>query len=230
MLPAVEMAPGCLATRPPQHLLGTAIAVALAGGTRLPPSGAARRTDSPPPYPSKSCPRATVPPAAMSAPIRCWSARPHPPGQTSTVPPTIWSAHGRTPPLWGAGSPARAATAALRHHRHDLVHLLHRQQPAVHAPVARLAAALPACRRPFRPRGCRGWVRRGRTRGVGRGLAEPGFQFADALLRGHILRAQRSVLPAERRQLLQQRGGIRSRSLRRGLGRQRSSITLMPRL
>src|SRR5438067_1671330 len=42
------MAVGCPAPRPPRRRPGTPRAAALAGGTMLPPSGAARQTDCPP--------------------------------------------------------------------------------------------------------------------------------------------------------------------------------------
>jgi hypothetical protein len=111
---------------------------------------------------------------------------------------------------------------ALRHHCHDFIHLLHRQQRAASPRVPGLATALPA--RGRQPALCRGlrWIRRGRTRGIGRALAESSFQLADPLVQHgvlrpqrRILRAQRSVLPAERRQLLQQRSRVRGPSRRR---------------
>ena len=68
-------------------------------------------------------------------------------------------------PTAGCGLGERLPTvpAALGHHGHDLVHLLDRQQRAAGPAVSRLAAALPAGRRRFRPRWCLGRVRRGGT-------------------------------------------------------------------
>jgi hypothetical protein len=67
------------------------------------------------------------------------------------------------------------------------------------------------------------WVRRGGPRGIGRVLAQPGFQLADARLQDNVLRAQPSILPSERRQLLQERRVVRSRGRRAQLGPQRQS-------
>src|SRR5262249_23505583 len=101
--------------------------------------------------------------------------------------------------------------AVLGDDRYHLVHLLDRQQRAVHAAMARLAATLPSRGRSLRARRRLGWIRRRRTRGIGRGLPLPGFQLADALAQrgglrpqGPVLEAQRGVLQAKRRQLLQQ--------------------------
>ena len=90
---------------------------------------------------------------------------------------------------------------------------------------ARKAPRCPGWPPRFRPDGgafgrarCLGRIRRGRTRGIGRGLAQPGFQLADALLQGAFATRRaafsarrRGVLQAERRQLLQQRSWVRSR-------------------
>ena len=75
----------------------------------------------------------------------------------------------------GFGQRLRTMPAVLRHHRHGLVHLLHRQQRAVGPAVSRLAAPLPARRRRFRPRWGLGRIRRWGTRGIGGVLPEPGF-------------------------------------------------------
>jgi hypothetical protein len=80
--------------------------------------------------------------------------------------------------------------------------LLDRPQRAERAPVAGLAAALPSGRGGFRSHWRLGRIRRGRTRGIGRSLAEPGFQLLDALVQRRILHTQGGVLPPERRYLL----------------------------
>src|SRR5215218_10221168 len=88
--------------------------------------------------------------------------------------------------------------AVLRDDHYHLVHLLDRQQGAVHAAMARLAAALPSGRWRFRARRRLGWVRRGRTRGIGRGLPQPGFLLADPLVQDGVLRPQGPVLHVQR--------------------------------
>jgi hypothetical protein len=109
--------------------------------------------------------------------------------------------------------------AAVGLHRDDRVHLLQRQQRAVGPTVSWLAAVPSGAPRPVVRGDVRGIRGRG-TRGIGRGLAQPGFQLADARLKGPILRAQGGVLQPERRQLLQERGVLSSRHRRPPLGRQ----------
>jgi hypothetical protein len=86
--------------------------------------------------------------------------------------------------------------------RDDLVHLLDWQQPTAGCTVSGLAAPLPAAgQRPALRRGL-GGIRRGRTRGIGRSLAQAGFQLLYPLVQGGILHIQDSVLQPERRYLL----------------------------
>jgi len=67
VVPGAEAA-RCPAPQPPQQPPESPGAVGPAGRTRLPPSAAARHTDSPPRYPSRSCPCATAPLAAGRVP------------------------------------------------------------------------------------------------------------------------------------------------------------------
>ena len=88
--------------------------------------------------------------------------------------------------------------APLRHHGHDLVDLLDRQQRPERAPVSRLAAPLPAGWERFRSRRGLGWIRGRRPGGVGRGLADLRFQVPDAGLQGLLLGVERSEPLQER--------------------------------
>src|SRR6266849_4079153 len=90
----------------------------------------------------------------------------------------------RPAPTWSFGAREGLLTmpTVLRHHGHDLVHLLDRQQPAAGPTVSGLAAALPSGRRRFRAHRGLGRIRRRRPRGIGRGLPQPGFQLADPLV------------------------------------------------
>src|SRR5712692_7112300 len=71
--------------------------------------------------------------------------------------------------------------ADLREDHYHLVHLLDRQQRTEGSAVAGLAAALASGGRRPALLGALGWIRRGGTRGIGRVLAQPGFQLAAAL-------------------------------------------------
>ena len=129
-------------------------------------------------------PRPERPPrhAQQAGPLGCASHRPGsartPSGTRSPAPPAAAAPPpdaARPGPATGCGLGKRLPTvpAALRDHRHDLVHLLDRQQRAVGPAVSRLAAALPAGGRRFRARGCLGRIRRRGTRGIG-GVSGPG--------------------------------------------------------
>jgi hypothetical protein len=128
----------------------------------------------------------------------------------------------------GCGEGLATVSADLRQDRYHLVHILDRQQGTAGTVVSGLAASLPARRRrPALPRGSRG-IRRGRTRGIGRGLAQAGFQLAHPHVQygalrpqGRVLQAQRGVLLPERRQLFRQRSEVRRLSSRPWLGRPR---------
>jgi hypothetical protein len=82
----------------------------------------------------------------------------------------------------------------LRLKEHDLVYLLNRQQRAEGPSVSWLSASLPAGRRGLRAHRYLGRIRGRRPGGIRRGLAQAGFQLADALLQGRILRPQSGIL------------------------------------
>src|SRR5712692_7071311 len=94
--------------------------------------------------------------------------------------------------------------AALRQYRHDLIHLLDWEQRTEARAVAGLSAALAVRGRPFRPRRSVGWVGRWGTGGIGRRLAQAGFQLADPLVQNSALPLQGGAPPPERRDLVQE--------------------------